>query len=527
MSYKPAVLIILDGFGRGPESPSNGIWMAKKPTFDYIETNFPMTNLQASGIAVGLPWGEEGNSEVGHLNLGSGRIVYQYIPRIIFAIRDGSFFTNEALEQAAEMAKKNNSTLNVIGLVSSGSVHAYIDHFYAVLELAKRQGLSKVNIHVFTDGRDAPPKEAMDFLAKVNQKIAADYPGAKIVSLVGRYYAMDRDDRWELTEKAYNLITQGVGTRFKNIAEALKASYDKNLTDEFVEPSVIAEKDADVARAKDNDAFIYINFREDSARQLTEAFVQKDFNKFKRQELKNIYFATMTQYKEGLDIHVAFSPIDIKNPLALVLSQNNKKQLHIAETEKYAHVTYFFNGGIEKPFPLEDRVLISSAKDYNFSERPQMSAPEITDKIIEAINSKNYDVIVANYANADMVGHTGDYNAIIKAIEVLDAQIAMIMEIILKIGGLLIVTADHGKADEIRNPLTGEPYPEHSSNPVPIYLIAKEFTLSKTQEDIERQRMEVGGILADVAPTLLELMGLTIPPEMTGHSLIKALKINL
>ncbi len=527
MFQKPLLLVILDGFGRGPEAPSNAIWKAVRPTFDYIETNFPMTNLQASGIAVGLPWGEEGNSEVGHLNLGSGRIVYQYMPRITFAIRDGSFFTNDALVGAVLHAKNNNSALNIIGLVSSGNVHSYIDHFYAVLELAKRMELQNVNVHVFTDGRDAPPKEAADFLEKVNQKIKTDYPSARIVSVVGRHFAMDRDDRWELTEKAFNLITRGEGGRFKAPAEALKAGYAKNLTDEFIEPAVIAEKDEDIVHAKDNDSFIYINFREDSARQLTEAFVLKDFDRFKRQELKNIYFATMTRYKEGLDIHVAFLPIEVKSPLAEVLSQNNKKQLHIAETEKYAHVTYFFNGGIEQPFPNEERVLVSSAQDYKFAERPQMSAPEITDKILLALHDKKYDIVIANYANADMVGHTGDYDATVKAVEALDNQVGALLEAVLKMKGLMIITADHGNADEKRNPLTGEPYPEHSLNPVPFYLIAPEFAVQKSQEEIERQKMEVGGILADVAPTVLELMGLPIPPEMTGHSLIKLLKVNL
>jgi len=527
MSKKPFLLVILDGFGRGPEVPSNAIWKAIKPTFDYIETNFPMTNLQASGIAVGLPWGEEGNSEVGHLNLGSGRIIYQYMPRIIFAIRDGSFFINEALVGAIEHAKKNNSALNIMGLVSSGSVHSYIDHFYAVLDLAKRMQLKKVNIHIFTDGRDAPPKEAADFLGRVNQKIKTGYPNTRIVSLIGRYYAMDRDDRWELTEKAYNLITQGNGEHFKNVVEALEASYGKNLTDEFIEPAVITEKDGDAVHANDNDSFVYINFREDSARQLTESFVLKDFDRFKRQELKNIYFATMTRYKEGLDTRVAFPPLEIKNPLAEVLSKHNKSQLHIAETEKYAHVTYFFNGGVEEHFPNEERILVSSIQDYKFSERPQMSAPEITDKILFALHSQKYDIIIANYANADMVGHTGNYDATVKAIESLDNQVGALLEAVLKAKGLLIITADHGNADEKRNPLTGESYPEHSLNPVPFYLIAPEFAVQKSQEKIERQRIEVGGILADVAPTILELMDLTIPPEMTGHSLLKMLGIKI
>lgn len=524
MSQKPFLLVILDGFGRGPEAPSNAIWKAVKPTFDYIETNFPMTNLQASGIAVGLPWGEEGNSEVGHLNLGSGRIVYQYMPRIIFAIRDGSFFTNAALVGAIEHAKNNNSALNIMGLISSGNVHSYIDHFYAVLELAKRMELQNVKIHAFTDGRDAPPKEGVNFLEKVKQKIKVEYPGARIVSVIGRYYAMDRDDRWELTEKAYNLITQNEGKRFKSPAEALRADYEKNLTDEFIEPAVIAEKDEVIVRADNNDSFIYINFREDSARQLTEAFVLKDFDKFKRNELKNIYFATMTRYKEGLDTRVAFEPLEIKKSLAEILSENNKKQLHIAETEKYAHITYFFNGGVEKPFPDEERILISSAQDYKFSEHPQMSAPEITNKILLAIRDKKYDIIIANYANADMVGHAGDYDATVKAIETLDNQIGSLLEAVLKAKGLMIITADHGNADEKRNPLTGEPHPEHSSNPVPFYLIAPEFTVRKSQEELERQRIEVDGILADVAPTVLELMNLTIPREMTGHSLLKLLK---
>jgi len=518
--YKPIVLIILDGYGRGPENAANAIFKAKKPNIDFIEKNFPMTNLQASGIAVGLPWGEEGNSEVGHLNLGAGQIVYQYLPRITFAIRDGSFFKNPALLQAAEHVKKNNSSLHIIGLIGSGNVHSYIDHFYTILEFAKKEGLKNVFIHAFTDGRDSPPKDALNFYDKVQNKLDCDYPFAKIASLIGRHYGMDRDNNWDKIETTYRLLTESKGEISPDVKTAIKSDYDKNIIDEFIEPKVIKKESIE-----DNDAAVFFNFREDSARQLTRAFVEEKFDKFERKKINNLFFVAMTRYEKDLPIHILFEPLKIENSLAKTISDAGKLQLHIAETEKYAHVTYFFNGGIESPILNEDRILIPTKSDHNFAEDPAMSASEITEKLIEAVNSKKYDFIVVNYANADMLGHTGNLNAAVAAIEVLDREIGNVMKEVLKASGALAITSDHGNADEMINLLTGQPYTEHTANPVPFYLVANEFKQEKTPEEIELSKIEVNGVLADVSPTVLELMELPQPPEMTGKSLLKVLNL--
>ena len=516
--YKPIVLVILDGYGRGPENAANAIFKAQKPNIDFIEKNFGMTNLQASGIAVGLPWGEEGNSEVGHLNLGSGRIVYQYLPRITFAIRDGSFFKNPELLGAALHVKKNNSAFHIIGLLSQGNVHSHIDHLYAALDFAKNENLKKVFIHAFTDGRDSPPQDSLQFYEKIKNKLDRDYPFAKIVDVIGRHFAMDRDNNWDRTEKAYRLVTESYGEIADSVESAIKSDYDKNLTDEFIEPRIIEKEPI-----KDNDAVIFINFREDSARQLTGAFVLENFDKFKRKKIDNLYFATMTRYDKDLPLHVLFEPLNVDNSIAKVISDAGKFQLHVAETEKYAHITYFFNGGIESPFKGEERLLIPSKNDHNFAENPAMSSSEITEHVAQSIESKKYDFIIVNYANADMIGHTGDLKATAKAIEIIDNEIGRIMETALKVNGILVITADHGNADEKIDLLTGAPLTEHSANPVPFYLIGNDFKREKSQEEIEVGKLEVGGILADVAPTILELMGLPQPPEMTGKSLLKLL----
>lgn len=514
--YKPVVLVILDGYGRGPENAANAIFKARKPNIDFIEKNFGATNLQASGIAVGLPWGEEGNSEVGHLNLGGGRIVYQYLPRIIFSIRDGSFFKNLELLGAALHVKKNNSDFHIIGLLGQGNVHSYIDHLYAILDFAKNEKLERVFIHAFTDGRDAPPRDSLEFYSKIKNKLKQDYPFARIVDLVGRHFAMDRDNNWDRTEKAYRLLTESRGEISDSVENAIKSDYGKNLTDEFIEPGVIENKPI-----KNNDAVIFLNFREDSARQLTEAFVLENFDKFKRKKISDLYFTAMTRYDKNLPLHVLFEPLSVNNPLAKIISDAKKFQIHIGETEKYAHVTYFFNGGIEAPFINEERLLVPSQHDHNFSQNPAMAASEITEKVIESIESKKYYFIIVNYANADMIGHTGDFEATVKAIEILDEKIGQIMEAALKANGALLITADHGNADEKIDLLTGAPLTEHSVNPVPFYLIGNDFKREKSQEEIEVGKLEVGGILADVSPTILELMGLPQPPEMTGKSLLK------
>jgi len=516
--YKPVILMILDGYGRGPENAANAIFKAKKPNIDFIEKNFPMTNLQASGIAAGLPWGEEGNSEVGHLNLGAGQIIYQYLPRITFAIRDGSFFKKPALLQVAKHVKKNNSSFHIIGLAGSGNVHSYIDHLYAILDFTKKENIKDVFIHAFTDGRDSPPKDALDFYEKVQNKLNRDYPFAKIVSLIGRHYGMDRDNNWDRIETAYRLLTESQGEISPDVKTAIKSNYDKNITDEFIEPKVIKKESIE-----DNDAVVFFNFREDSARQLTRVFVEEKFDKFERKKVNNLYFVTMTRYEKNLPLNVLFEPLEIKNMLAKVISDAGKKQIHIAETEKYAHVTYFFNGGIENSMPNEDRLLIPTKRDHDFAEDPAMSAPEITEKLIEAVNSKKYDFIVVNYANADMVGHTGNFQATVSTVEVLDGEVGKIVAEVLKISSVLIITADHGNADEKIDLLTGEPLTEHTINPVPFYLIGNDFKREKSQEKLKVEKIEVDGILADVAPTILELMELSQPPEMTGKSLLKIL----
>ena len=516
--YKPVVLVILDGYGRGPENVANAIFKAKKPNIDFIEKNFPMTNLQASGIAVGLPWGSEGSSEVGHLNLGAGRIVYQYLPRITFAIRDDSFFELPALAKLAEHIKKNNSSLHIMGLIGNGSVHSYIDHLYGVLDFAKKENIKKVFIHAFTDGRDSPPKDALDFYGKIQTRLNENYPFAKIASLIGRHFAMDRDNHWDRTETTYQLLTESKGEAFDDAKTAIKSDYDKNITDEFIEPKVLAN-----GPIKENDAVIFIDFREDSVRQLSRAFVEENFDKFLRKKINNLYFVTMTRYEKNLPLNVLFEPLEIKNTLAEIVAKNGKNQIHIAETEKYAHVTYFFNGGEETTFPNEDRILIPTKRDHDFSDDPAMSAGEVTGKLVETINSKKYDLIIANYANADMVGHTGNFQATVSAIEILDREIGQLMPEVLKTGGVLIVTSDHGNADEKINPLTGIPQTEHSANPVPLYLIGNDFKREKAQEKTEVEKFEVEGILADVAPTILELLDLPQPPEMTGKSLLKLL----
>ncbi len=518
MTYKPVVLVILDGYGRGTENAANAIFKAKKPDRDFIEKNFPMTNLQASGIAVGLPWGSEGSSEVGHLNLGAGRIIYQYLPRVTFAIRDGSFFQLPALIKLAEHIKKNNSSLHIMGLVGDGNVHSYIDHLYGVLEFAKKENITKVFIHAFTDGRDSPPKDALDFYDKIQNQLNENYPFAKIASLIGRHFAMDRDNHWDRIEKTYQLLTESKGEAFGDAKTAIKSDYDKNITDEFIEPKILVSEPI-----KENDAVIFIDFREDSVRQLSRAFVEENFDKFSRKKINNLYFATMTRYEKNLPLNVLFESLQVKNTLAEVVAKGGKSQIHIAETEKYAHVTYFFNGGEETPFSNEDRILIPTKRDHDFAGDPAMSAGEVTGKIVETINLKKYDLIVANYANADMVGHTGNFQATVSAIEILDREIGQLMPEVLKTDGVLIITADHGNADEKINPLTGVPQTEHSANPVPFYLIGNDFKHEKAQEKTEVEKFEVEGILADVAPTILELIDLPQPPEMTGKSLLKLL----
>jgi len=522
-NMKPIILIIFDGFGMAPARENNAITKAKTPVLNEIQANFPSTALQASGAAVGLPWGEAGNSEVGHLTIGSGRNIFQHLPRIIFAIRDGSFFKNPAFLGAVKHVKEKKSNLHLVGLIGSGSVHSYIDHLYALLDLAQKENLSqKTYLHLFTDGKDSPPHEAAKFVYNIRQRLESLDVG-EISTIMGRFYAMDRDNNWDRTEAAYRLLTEGAGEVLEDPVAALEKAYQENSSDERVKPVVIRRADKAANAISDNDAVIFFNFREDSERQLTKAFVQPRFDKFPRRQLNNLYFVAMTEYEKGLPFEVAFPPIGVENALGEVFSNTQKKQVRIAETEKYAHVTYFFNGGKEIAFPGEDRILIPSITTPHLEQQPAMAAYEITDKLLDALEKKIYDLAVVNYANSDMVGHTGNFDATVKAVEVLDRCLGMIYKWVLANDVILILTSDHGNAEEKFDLLTGETRTEHSTNPVPFYLIAKPYKRTKTSEEIIRSNIEIGGLLADVAPTILELAGLAQPKEMTGKSLLKIL----
>lgn len=525
---KPLILIILDGFGISPEKEGNPVAEAKTPALDEIERNFPLVALQASGAAVGLPWREAGNSEVGHLTIGSGRAIYHHLPRIINAIYDGSFFKNPAFLAAAEHARKHNSRLHIAGLVSSGSVHSYLDHLYALLEFTKRENLSRVFLHVFTDGKDAPPKQAAKFLGMLEERMQKQWPQAILASAIGRFYALDRDEKWDRIKTAYELLTEGKGEKVASLPEYLLRSYEHDLTDEFIKPAFvpmsIGTTAGKPALVQDNDALIFSDFREDSMRELTHAFSDEVFDHFSRKKVKNLLLITMTEYQKDLAALAAFPQLEINWPLARVWGEAGLRHLHIAETQKYAHVTYFFNGGKEKPFPGEERILIPSLSVSHFDETPEMKAPDITAKILE--NFSRFDVIIANFANADLVGHSGNFRSAVQTVEVLDESLGQISNAVLNGDGVLIITADHGNIELKRDALTGEKITEHSVNPVPFYLVSRSFRLKKprSEAEIAAAKKEVEGIITDVAPTILELLGLEKPEEMTGKSLLPYLK---
>lgn len=520
-AQKPTVLIVLDGYGIGPQGRGNAITTAKKPTFDLIEKTYPFTTLQASGVAVGLPWGEAGNSEVGHLTIGSGRVLYHHLPRIIFSIHDGSFFQNEAFLKAAEHVKQNNSQLHILGLTSSGSVHSYIDHLYALMEFVTRENVPRTFLHIVTDGKDAPPQEGGKFIPALEERITKMYPSIAIASLIGRFYAMDRDEKWDRIKTAYELLVNGKGAAVTDFGQYFRDSYSKGITDQFIEPAYRPDENGmPIGRINDNDALIIFDFREDSVREISEAFVKPGFDIFAKKTLQNFLLVTMTEYEKNLPALAAFPPLEINWPLGRVIAGAGKSQLHIAETEKYAHVTYFFNGSQEKPFVGEDRMLIQSAAVPHFDEKPEMRADEIKNRVLE--NLGKYDFILANFANADMVGHTGNFEATVKAVETLDKIIGELIPAILKMGGTCIITADHGNAEEKINPVSGEPATEHTANPVPFYLIGEQFKLAKeaSPQVIAKKKKETEGILADIAPTILEIMKLPKPDEMNGKNLL-------
>lgn len=507
---KPTVLLILDGYGERKEKDGNAIALANTPVMDKLKKEFPYVEGQASGLFVGLPDGQMGNSEVGHMNMGAGRIVYQELTRITKAIEDGDFFENKALKEAVEHCKKENTALHFMGLVSSGGVHSHIGHIYGLLELAKRAGLKKVYLHAFLDGRDTPPDSGKSFLMDVEKKMQELGVG-EIATISGRYYAMDRDKNYDRVEKAYRAMVDGTGEKASSVEEAIDASYAKKVYDEFVLPTVI-EKDGAVHTVSDGDAMIFFNFRPDRAREICHAFCDDEFNFFNRGARKKVFFVCFTDYDPTIpNKRVAFEKEEIHNTLGEVVSNLGKNQLRIAETEKYAHVTFFFNGGKEEPYENEDRILVPSPKEVpTYDLKPEMSCYTVTEKLTEAIRSGKYDLVVANFANPDMVGHTGVLSAAIKAIEVVDECMGKVVDAVESMHGNLFILADHGNADIMIDEKTGEPYTAHTTNPVPFILVSD-----------ERHKLREGGCLADIAPTLLELMEIPQPKEMTGKSLLE------
>lgn len=521
---KPVVLAVLDGFGIAPPSAGNAITQAFTPNLTNLIKKYPAATLISSGAEVGLQFGEQGNSEVGHYNIGSGRVTYQMLPRINAEIENGSFFKNKVLEEAMARTNKNNSALHLFGLVSRGNVHSSLDHLYALLDLAKQGKVENVYVHCILDGRDAIFNASLTFVKELEEKMQKLKKG-KIATMIGRFYAMDRDNRWDRIQKSYELLVEGQGEAVDNAMAALEANYAKKIYDEDFPPTVITANGQPLTKVQNNDTFIFFNFREDRAREITKAFVLPAFTKFERKDyLKDLYFVTMTEYEVNVPAHVAYEAEYLSNTLAEVISVNNLKQLHIAETEKYAHVTFFLNGGREEPFPQEVRALVPSPQVVSYDKKPEMSAVELTKKVITVVNDNLYDFIVLNFANADMVAHTGNLEATKIAIEALDISIGQIAEAVLAKNGVLIITADHGNAEEMLNLKTGAVDKEHSTNPVPFILIGKQLegqTLG-FPESVNGDLSLVApiGILADVAPTILKILELPQPPTMTGLPLI-------
>ncbi len=509
MSKKPYALIIMDGYGVNERHEGNAIYAAKTPNMDKYMAECPNTIIHASGMDVGLPDGQMGNSEVGHTNIGAGRIVYQELTRITKSIEDGDFFENEVLMGAVENCKKNNSALHFMGLLSDGGVHSHINHLYGLLEMAKKNGLDKVYVHCFMDGRDVSPTSGADFTDALVAKMRALGTG-KIATVMGRYYAMDRDNRWERVSEAYKAMVYGEGKKDTSAVNAIKKSYNENVTDEFVVPTVITDDKGDaLGKISANDSVVFFNFRPDRAREISRTIVDKEFSGFER-EFFNTYFVCMTQYDASMpNVQVAFKPQSLVNTFGEYISKKGLRQLRIAETEKYAHVTFFFNGGVESVYDGEDRALINSPKVATYDLQPEMSAPEVCDEVVKRIESGEYDVIVLNYANCDMVGHTGIFDAAVKAVETVDTCLGKTVDAIVKMGGTALITADHGNADQMVDYATNDVFTAHTTNVVPLVMIGGE----------EGAKLKVGR-LADLAPTMLDLMGLEKPDEMTGESLI-------
>ena len=511
MSKKPVVLMVLDGYGLNDRTEGNAIAMANTPVMDKLMKECPFQKGYASGLAVGLPDGQMGNSEVGHMNIGAGRIIYQDLTRITKDIEDGTFFKNEELLEAMENCKKNDSDLHLFGLLSDGGVHSHLSHVYGLLEMAKQQGVSKVYVHAFLDGRDTPPASAKGFVETLENKMAEIGVG-KVASLSGRYYAMDRDNNWDRVEKAYDSLVTGDGIKAESATQALQESYDNGKTDEFVEPTVICKDGQPLSLVKANDSVIFFNFRPDRAREMTRAFCDDKFTGFERKTgFIPLTFVCFKDYDESIpNKKVAFKKENIKNTFGEFLANHGKKQLRLAETEKYAHVTFFFNGGVEEPNKGEDRILVKSPKVATYDLQPEMSAPQVCGKLVDAIKSDKYDVIIMNFANSDMVGHTGIEEAAIKAVEAVDKCVGDAVEAIKEVNGQMFICADHGNAEQLIDYETGAPWTAHTTNPVPIILVT----------DNKAYKLKENGKLADLAPTMLDLMGINKPEEMTGESLL-------
>ena len=509
MEKKPVMLMILDGFGINEKEDGNAVKLANTPNIDKLMKKYQTTKIYTSGLKVGLPDGQMGNSEVGHTNIGAGRIVYQELTKITKSIEDGNFFAIPEFIEAIENCKKYNSKLHILGLVSDGGVHSHIRHLYGLLEMAKRRDFENVYVHCFLDGRDTPPASAENYITQLEEKMREKGIG-KIASLSGRYYAMDRDKRWDRVKKCYDALVNGEGNKATSATIAIENSYQKEVFDEFVEPTVICNGENPIAKIEENDSVIFFNFRPDRAREITRAIVDKDFKEFETKPM-DLYYVCFTNYDETMpNVQIAFKKELLKNTFGEVVSKAGFTQLRIAETEKYAHVTFFFNGGEEKQYEGEDRILVPSPKVETYDLKPEMSAYEVTDKVVEALNADKYDVIILNFANTDMVGHTGSLPAAIKAVETVDECVGKIAKIIEEKKGNLIITADHGNADQMIDYKTGEPHTAHTTNPVPIILVT----------DNKELKLKNDGKLADLAPTMLELMGIEKPAEMTGESLL-------
>ncbi|MRR56313.1 MAG: 2,3-bisphosphoglycerate-independent phosphoglycerate mutase [Deltaproteobacteria bacterium] len=507
---KPLILMILDGWGLSPRQENNAIALANPPVMNRLCRDYPFAELQASGMAVGLPEGQMGNSEVGHLNIGAGRIVYQDLTRITKAIDDGSFFRNSILLDCLEKTRTAGGRIHLAGLLSDGGVHSHNTHLYALLQLAKREGIKEVFVHCFLDGRDTPPKSALEYVAALEEEMKTIGAG-RIATVMGRYYAMDRDNRWDRVEQAYNAMALGEGVSAENALAAIQENYDQGINDEFVIPTVICDQNGPVGTIRDGDGCIFFNFRSDRAREITRAFTAADFTGFSasfRPAFSS--YVCLTEYDETFGLPVAFAPEELKNILGEVLSNAGFRQLRIAETEKYAHVTFFFNGGNEAPFPGEERLLIPSPKDVaTYDLKPEMSVYKVTAELVERLDGNRYDFIVLNFANPDMVGHTGFLDSVVKAITAVDECVGVVVDKVLSLGGSLLITADHGNAESMVDE-NGNPHTAHTCNPVPLVLVGdagKGLTLRS-------------GVLADIAPTVLEILGVPKPAEMTGSSLL-------